>query len=45
MNKKGMTLIEIMAAIAIVAILAVMITPGILAVRSPGISTNLRTRF
>ena len=45
MNKKGMTLIEIMAAIAIVAILAVMITPGILALRDSVLESTLETRI
>ena len=45
MNKKGLTLIELMAAIAIVAILAVMITPGILAVRDSVLESTLETRI
>jgi prepilin-type N-terminal cleavage/methylation domain-containing protein len=45
MNKRGLTLIELMAAIAIVALLAVMITPGILAVRDSVMESTLETRI
>lgn len=34
MNKKGVTLIELMAVIAIIAMLSVMITPAVIAVRN-----------
>ena len=34
MNKKGVTLIELMAVIAIIGMLAIMITPGVISLRN-----------
>ena len=34
MNKKGLTLVELMAVFVIIGILAIMVTPGILAIKN-----------
>ena len=44
MNKKGMTLVELIAVIAIIGILAIMITPGIMAVRNNVLESSLKSK-
>ena len=44
MNKKGLTLIELMAVIAILAILAIMITPGIITVRNNVLESSYKNK-
>ena len=34
MNKKGLTLVELLAVIAIIAVITIMITPGIMSIRN-----------
>ena len=44
MNRKGLTLIELMAVIAIIAILTIMIMPGIMSVRSSVLESTYKNK-
>lgn len=44
MNKKGFTLVELLAVIAILGILAIMITPGIIAIRNRVLESTLESK-
>ncbi len=44
MNKKGLTLIELMAVIAIIAILTIMIMPGIMSVRQSVLDNSYKNK-
>ena len=44
MNKKGLTLVELIAVIAIIGILALLVTPGIIALRNNVLNRTLQTR-
>ena len=45
MNNKGMTLVELMAVIAIIGLLAVLITPGIIAMRNSVLKNTLKSKI
>lgn len=45
MNKKGFTLIEMLAVIAIIGLLAIMITPGIMSLRRSALENALESRI
>ena len=45
MNKKGLTLVELLAVIAIIGILAIMITPGIMALRNSVLTSTLKSKI
>lgn len=44
MNKKGVTLIELMAVIAIIAMLAIMITPGVVSLRNSVLESSYENK-
>ena len=44
MNKKGLTLVELMAVIAIIAMLSIMITPAIFSVRSSVLESSYQNK-
>ena len=44
MNNKGLTLIELMAVIAIIALLSIMITPGIMSVRNSVLEDSYKNK-
>lgn len=44
MNKKGFTLVELMAVLAIISILAVMVSPAIMTVRTKVLNNSLKSK-
>ena len=44
MGKKGLTLVELLAVVAIIGILSIMITPGIISIRNNVLESTYRTR-
>ena len=45
MNNKGLTLVELLAFIAIIGLLAVLITPGLMAIRNSVLTSTLKSKI